>query len=655
MRHLFLTHHPADGPPSPKGRVGERWVRIVSPKTITPKNKKEAPMRRTRKKMNIGRSIALVLAALLLSALMVPSLSVPVAAAESGTCGEKLAWHFSAGTLTISGTGAMQNFSEAKPAPWYSFRDQIYRISLPEGLRTIGILAFSECSNLQTVYIPDSVTQIGKYAFYECTGMESVYIGNAVSKIGPSAFYNCKSLVSVRFPEGLQVLGDQAFYRCDSLTAVTLPAYITDMGRSVFAYCTNLLQVEVIAEVSTLPEWTFYGCEQLSVVVLPQTIEIVDEYAFKECNQLSKVYFSGPIEKAQSIQESLVADIPDFENHGEVNDGRPSQSMTFERTDTNDDGIVIKTETTLLQSKDVTAILKTEHAQSTHAASGMTDAEFIVVVQSKDAWEETQGIIIDALKSLNESCVANKSSRGDTNVVLYVQIPGGVDSSLVEAMAGRDVKMTILSQNGSETRMECEDLVIEEPGGVYDYSHNVKEAPADKKETLGTEDCFELTFDQSANINSEVVVQLPQVQTNSNAYLYQVEEDGSLTRVQASVVDNKSNAHFYLGAVDKDTQYLVGVNVPGEDPSDAIIPDELHDQYGGAIENIQKIEYAITGRQSSWGLSALQVTWLLLGVLAACAILVGVVMAIWNQRRLKRGYVPDLSEYEDGDDAPAGA
>ena len=53
---------------------------------------------------------------------------------------------------------------------------------------------------------------------------------------------------------------------------------------------------------------------------------------------------------------------------------------------------------------------------------------------------------------------------------------------------------------------------------------------------------------------------------------------------------------------------------------------------------------------------ALLATWIMLAVLAACIIVVGTVMAVWNHRRLKRGYVPDMSEYEDVDpDGSAGA
>jgi hypothetical protein len=88
--------------------------------------------------------------------------------------------------------------------------------------------------------------------------------------------------------------------------------------------------------------------------------------------------------------------------------------------------------------------------------------------------------------------------------------------------------------------------------------------------------------------------------------------------------------------------------VPNETTDDVIIPDELFPSYGtteNAIARLEKIDYVITGRQSSWGVGIAQVTWILLAVLAGCIIVVGVVMAVWNKRRLQRGYVPEI-EYE---------
>ena len=43
--------------------------------------------------------------------------------ADDSTCGENLTWSVSGGTLTISGTGAMADYTLSNKAPWYEYRD----------------------------------------------------------------------------------------------------------------------------------------------------------------------------------------------------------------------------------------------------------------------------------------------------------------------------------------------------------------------------------------------------------------------------------------------------------------------------------------------------------------------------------------------------
>lgn len=607
-------------------------------------------MRRTPPKLNIRRSVALVLATLLLSALLVPSLSVSASAAESGTCGDGLSWSLSAGTLTISGKGEMTHFNELNMAPWYELRERICRVVIADGVKNIAPFAFYDCKNLTSIYLPDSVIQIGSYAFASCERLESIRFGPALTVIDTAAFHGCEKLVAVTLPYSLQSLGNKAFYRCESLVTVTIPPHLSSLGTSVFAYCKNLIRAEVSAKLGSLPEWTFYGCEKLTEVILSDTVGQLENYAFKNCDQLDTVYYDGDSNKKQEIEAGLVKDVPTFEEAGSVSSAAPMDSTTAGVLTEHGDGTMTKQNTTVKSDDNMTFVSVVEHTYTEGTTTGGTyTADLMVTVENKDAWGDTVDTVKDTLKDMNDSFSRNGVTAEGVKLTVYVKTEGGVDSSLVEEMAGRDVKMTVVSQNGSESRMECEDLKKEELSGSYDYSHSVEAAPADKVESLGTEDCFEVKFNESASVNSEILVQLPQVPAHSNAYLYQVEEDKTLTRLQATIVDENGNAHFYLGAVNKDTEYIVGVNVPGENADDAIIPDELLPHYGDAVDRLQKIDYVITGRESSWGLSVAQVTWIMLAVLAACIIAVGTVMAVWNHRRLKRGYVPDMSEYEDVD------
>ena len=107
---------------------------------------------------------------LLLMMMLLPMVAM---ADNSGTCGDNLTWTLveSTGTLTISGTGAMQNFNNPNYysnglSPWYYDRAKVITVVIEDGVTTIGNCAFYNCSKMSSVIIHNSVTSIGNYAFY---------------------------------------------------------------------------------------------------------------------------------------------------------------------------------------------------------------------------------------------------------------------------------------------------------------------------------------------------------------------------------------------------------------------------------------------------------------------------------------------------------
>jgi len=569
--------------------------------------------------------------------------------ATSGTCGEKLTWSYSGGTLTIEGEGAMEDFLEVNMAPWYPLRSVIHRVSFPEKLTSIGMLAFYGCTKLKMVVLPDGVSAVGNYAFSGCENLTTIHLGTRLVRIGRAAFYACLKLRDVRLPYTLISIGEQAFYRCESLVTMTIPTNVASIGASVFAYCKNLIRVEISAKLKSLPSWSFYGCELLTIIVLPDTLQSVESYAFRKCDVLSTVFFDGKADKKNEINRDIIKDIPIFDRAGYISGGLPSPSSTAGKITVNDNGTITQESTTVRQDNNMTMASKVEHTHSQESAMGGSyTVDIKITVENNDIWQDMAQTVNATLKNLHDTYTRNGAEAERVDVTLYLKTQETVDETFVEEMAGRDVKVTVVSQNGSEFRVDCSDLKKEELSGDYNYSYSVDSATQESQEALGTDNCYKVTFDESAKINAEVVIPLPENKGNSNAFLYQVERDGTHTRLQAVAVDDDGNAHFYLGAVDKDTEYVIGVNVPNETTDDVIIPDELFPKYGtteNAIVRLEKIDYVVTGRKSSWGLGAMQVTWIMLAVIAVCIVVVGVIMAIWNKRRLERGYVPEI-DYE---------
>ena len=79
---------------------------------------------------------------------------------------------------------------------------------------------FKGNSEITSITIPNGVTSIGEMAFYECSGLTYVAIGNGVTSIGTQAFGCCFGLTSVTIPKNVTSIGYNAFYNCSNLKEV---------------------------------------------------------------------------------------------------------------------------------------------------------------------------------------------------------------------------------------------------------------------------------------------------------------------------------------------------------------------------------------------------------------------------------------------------
>ena len=72
------------------------------------------------------------------------------AAEDSGICGDNLTYSYSDGTLTIQGTGNMDDYfsdyelRDKKLPPWYAYHTQIHTVIIGDGVTSIGRDAFED-------------------------------------------------------------------------------------------------------------------------------------------------------------------------------------------------------------------------------------------------------------------------------------------------------------------------------------------------------------------------------------------------------------------------------------------------------------------------------------------------------------------------------
>ena len=216
----------------------------------------------------------------------------------SGMCGNDLTWTlYSVGTLVISGTGEMNDFTSVSNVPWHEYRQQIKSVIIENGVTSIGSEAFRKCGNLDKVVIPGSITKCSMYAFADCPklitagGTESgcnIEFG-WTSEIPDRALYGCNSLTTLQLPEGITMIGASSFSRCGQLRSLTIPDTVTSIGDFAFYRCYYLLKVNIGENVKSIGEYAFCECYDLISVNIPDSVINIGDYVFYECSSLTSV------------------------------------------------------------------------------------------------------------------------------------------------------------------------------------------------------------------------------------------------------------------------------------------------------------------------------------------------------------------------------
>ena len=116
---------------------------------------------------------------------------------EPGQCGDDLTWSYSGGTLTISGSGEMDDYTEGN-APWQEYKDSITALVITGNVTSIGEYAFMDYDSLKEVDFGSAMHTIGKRAFKSCDGLTTFTLPATFRKFGEECFMGCTWLREIR-------------------------------------------------------------------------------------------------------------------------------------------------------------------------------------------------------------------------------------------------------------------------------------------------------------------------------------------------------------------------------------------------------------------------------------------------------------------------
>ena len=598
---------------------------------------------------NFIRPIAWLLCLLLCVAVL------PVTAhALEGTTGD-LTWRFSGGTLTISGQGAMPDYSDDIMPPWYDVAENIAKIRVGEGVTELGSLAFYGCANARGVALPSTLTRIGDRAFKGCSTLSYLAFPAGLTTIGEAAFEDCVSLDNIRLPAGLTTIGHYAFYRCTSLSSITVPASVTNMGMVVFAYCDNLKSATILCPISTVPDWTFYHCTTLQSLTLPAQTSAVGSRAFQDCTALTQLYYAGPEAGGETLAQEIQISSGGPASVKVVNESSPqavsvvtgasvdaggtSGTINTSTTTSSDNASITRQqETTITYTKDgepITFGEAEELHQGDEPVSGLTSqldtkTTITATVDNSDGWTELANSVTNA-----------QPGSGNTGTVdVEVHINGStVSGEDLGKLSGTDATIDIITGGGETWRVDTGKLNDKDVSGkTYDLGYTV-ERTEDGATTIESDRVYRVDFDGDVDIASKVAININADNGGKYATLY--EKKGKEYTIKETVlVDNAGDAWFSAGSISGTAEYYVGVNVKGVDTTNATVPHTMYQQYGvdddATLWDAQGNRYEVGQRESRWGISGKRFA-LYVGIaLGAVILVVAFVMITMNIIRRSR-------------------
>ena len=212
--------------------------------------------------------------------------------AASGKCGDNITWTLGgAGTLTISGTGAMYNYDRYLNSytPWYDQRSTVKKVVIKSGVTSIGDFAFENCGSLTSISLPNSVTSIGVGAFSHCESLTRISIPNKVTSIGAGAFDSCYSLTGITIPASVTSIGNWTFSGCEGLTSISIPNSVTSIGNFAFSGCEGLTSISIPNSVTSIGKNAFSACDGLTSISIPNSVTSIGDQAFSWSKKLTSI------------------------------------------------------------------------------------------------------------------------------------------------------------------------------------------------------------------------------------------------------------------------------------------------------------------------------------------------------------------------------
>ena len=408
-------------------------------------------------------SITLISVMMMIMPISMIDVSANAISGECGISGNHVTWELENGTLTITGTGYMNNYyTTTTPVPWDLNKLDITSVIINNGVESIGARAFQGCTNLGTITIADSVSQIGSYAFKDCTNLDGVTIPSDVKTIQDCAFQSCTSLKEITIPNSVENMSTSVFLGCTALESVTLSDSLETIAEGMFTNCEELKSIIIPSSVTSIEPSAFGGCTNLSSITIPSSVKTIGASVFDYCPNLKTLYT-----EKDSIIEAYVKNY--------------YQSINVVYCDT-------------LHTPDSTCSICGEYTKPLETNPDPIPAPTPTpYIPAPNSWTPSTDTTTQKVTSLSDGKLADILSNAKAGSTVTVKAEPAIDgvelpSDILKAIKGKDVTLKVKLTNGAIVSVNGKDIKSADDTNI-NLEYNTKNIPSKlikkAKERLG--------------------------------------------------------------------------------------------------------------------------------------------------------------------------
>ena len=184
--------------------------------------------------------------------------------------------------------------------------ESLTHVTLPIGLKKMGISAFNGCLNLSQIdFAGVPQVELLDTAVFQNTAISNFIIPESVKTISASAFNSCHNLKTVNIPSTTTVVDPTSFLFCSQLKSINV-----DKENEIYSSIDGMLASKDKKTLMIFPagkanhyitllspsferigDYAFYYCKQLENVTLPKKMNYIGKHAFDLCENLNSIAF----------------------------------------------------------------------------------------------------------------------------------------------------------------------------------------------------------------------------------------------------------------------------------------------------------------------------------------------------------------------------